>query len=87
MIVYFFRNIAILSYCTNSLNAANLGKNAYVNNIIGNVIEILAFASTTVVLRNFGRKATLIFAMVAFGCSFIATPLAKQSKIVDVCIN
>ena len=76
--IFFCRNLAVLSFYTNSLNVANLGGDVHLNNAIGCALEIASFAATTFVLKKLGRKKTLIFLLVAFGCVFITTPLVKQ---------
>lgn len=63
-----------------ALNSANLGGSAYLNNIIGNALDIAALVATTFALKTKGRKATLSFGMISFGCFCIASPIAMKSK-------
>ena len=62
-------------------NAANLGGSAYINNLIGCILDAVSAATMTVMLKKLKRRQTIVFLSVTVGIFCILSPTLKEGEI------
>ena len=73
----------MMGYFTLTLNSSNLGGNAYINNISGFSLDVVAALIVTVLLKKFCRRHTLAFLTTCLAIFCLLSPTMKQGNLLS----
>ena len=66
-------------------NSGNLGGNVYINHFIGCALDVASVVLSTVMLKKYSRRNTMVFLFTMIVISAISSPFVKKGNFFKIC--